>query len=50
MDWSQSFGPDAVIKNNHALFFSFEASSDTTPELDKLHQAVLARVASYIQN
>ena len=47
---AKCLGSDAVIKNNHALVFSFEASSDTTPELDKLHQAMLAKVTSYIQN
>ena len=51
-DWggSRCTGSDAVLKNNHLLAFSFEAYPDTVPELDKLHQAVLARVASYIQN
>ena len=38
------------MKNNHLLAFKFEAYPDTVPELDKLHQAILARVASYIQN
>ena len=47
---AKCLGSDAVIKNNHALVFSFEASSDTAPELDKLHQAMLAKVTSYIQN
>ena len=47
---SRCIGWDAVMKNNHLLGFSFEAYPDTVPELDKLHQAVLARVASYIQN
>ena len=51
-DWggSRCTGSDAVLKNNHLLAFKFEAYPDTVPELDKLHQAVLARVASYIQN
>ena len=51
-DWggSRCTGSDAVMKNNHLLAFKFEAYPDTVPELDKLHQAVLARVASYIQN
>ena len=51
-DWggSRCTGSDAVLKNNHLLAFSFEAYPDTVPELDKLHQAVLVRVASYIQN
>ena len=47
---SRCIGWDAVMKNNHLLGFSFEAYPDTVPELDKLHQAILARVASYIQN
>ena len=51
-DWggSRCTGSDAVMKNSHLLAFKFEAYPDTVPELDKLHQAVLARVASYIQN
>ena len=51
-DWggSRCTGSDAVLKNNHLLAFKFEAYPDTVLELDKLHQAVLARVASYIQN
>ena len=47
---SRCIGWDAVMKNNHLLGFSFEAYPDTVPELDKLHQAALAKVTSYIQN
>ena len=51
-DWggSRCTGSDAVMKNNHLLAFKFEAYPDTVPELDKLHQAALAKVTSYIQN
>ena len=47
---SRCKGGDAVMKNNHLLGFSFEAYPDTVPELDKLHQAILTKVTSYIQN
>ena len=51
-DWggSRCTGSDAVMKNSHLLAFKFEAYPDTVPELDKLHQAALAKVTSYIQN
>ena len=50
-EWGGSHcqGVDAVEKNGQYLKFAFDVDPDAVVDLDKIHQAMLTRVKSYIQ-
>ena len=48
--YSSCEGVDVVEKNGQYLQFVFEVGPDAVVDLDQVHQAILARVESYIQD
>ena len=48
--YSRCQGVDVVEKNGQYLQFVFEVGPDAVVDLDQVHQAILARVESYIQD
>ena len=48
--YSSCEGVDVVEKNGQYLQFVFDVDPDAVVDLDQVHQAILARVESYIQD